>query len=265
LTIDFELSTLKKGMDMDIALIGYGSMGREVESAARQRGHHIAAIFTSHSPLPEPNSGFFQTNSIDCCIDVSTASAVRSNTRICSNAGIPIVVGTTGWQNERQEILDLIRNNNGTLIYGNNFSVGAQIFFSIIRTAAQLMNNFTDYDVALHEIHHVKKKDSPSGTALSLAQILVAQLDRKTSVKAPAAGELMPHEIGVSSTRVGNVSGTHSVLFRSPADEIELVHRAHNRSGFAAGAVLAAEMTQRYTGVHVFDELIFQQSFIHHS
>lgn len=246
---------------MNISLIGYGAMGREVESAANARGHRIVSIHRSTSPLPEPDSGYFQRYSIDCCIDVSAASAVAGHARICSSAGIPLVVGTTGWQQERELVLEIVRKNNGTMIYGNNFSVGAQLFFTIIRTAARLVNAFDAYDVALQEIHHVKKKDAPSGTALSLVQIIIEEIERKRSVVSPVTGTIVPDQVGISSTRVGTVSGIHSVLFHSSADEIELVHRAHNRSGFASGAVLAAELTQRYTGIHSFDELITTLTF----
>lgn len=250
---------------MNIALIGYGSMGREIESAAVQRGHTIAAVCTSQSPLPDPLSGFYRTNKIDCCIDFSVASNVRTNAETCSLLNIPLVEGTTGWQDEKKEILEIVRENKGTLVYGNNFSVGAQMLFRLVRRAARLMNAFQEYDVAIHETHHIKKKDAPSGTALTLAQIVCSHMHRKTTVKRQTdTTPILPNELTVTSSRIGTVAGTHSLLFHSPADEIEIVHRAHNRTGFASGAVLAAELTQEFTGVFSFEELVFEKSFTHH-
>jgi 4-hydroxy-tetrahydrodipicolinate reductase len=252
-------------MDMNIALIGRGAMGREVAAAALSRGHTIIAQFSSRSPLPGNLVPVIQSGTIDCCIDVSVPSAVLHHVSVSSTAGIPLVIGTTGWQEMKEEVLETARKRNGTLIYGNNFSVGAQMFFAVVRAAARLMNDFPEYDTAIDETHHVRKKDAPSGTALTLAQILIRELDRKKSILAPVTGMILPEQIGISSTRIGNASGTHTVRFRSAADEIELVHRAFDRSGFAAGAVLAAELTQRYPGIHAFDELIASHPFTHHS
>ncbi|MFA5834895.1 MAG: 4-hydroxy-tetrahydrodipicolinate reductase [Bacteroidota bacterium] len=246
---------------MNIVLIGYGKMGREIESIAQQRGHSIIGKFSSNLPLPQVSSDFYQSQKIHCCIDFSHASGVSKHAEICSLLGIPLVEGTTGWQHQQKDIFDLVRRNNGSIIYGNNFSVGAQMFFNIVRRAAEMMNTFSEYDVAIHETHHIQKKDAPSGTALTLSQILLSSMNRKTTVKDQFdTSVIQSNQIGISSTRIGNVSGTHSVLFHSPADEIELVHRAHNRTGFALGAVLAAELTQNFPGIFSFEELIFEKS-----
>jgi len=251
--------------DMNIVLIGYGNMGHEIEAIAQQRGHSVIAKFFIDEPLPPATSDFFKKNTIDCCIDFSSADAVRHNAETCSTLKIPLVEGTTGWHQQKEEILEIVRKNGGTFVYGNNFSVGAQMFFRIVRNAAELMNGFTEYDPAIHEAHHTKKKDAPSGTALTLAQTILSRLKRKNTVK-PLTDltPLQPNELSVSSSRVGSVFGTHSVLFHSPADEIELVHRAHNRSGFASGAVLAAELTKEFPGIFSFEELVFEKSINHH-
>lgn len=139
------------------------------------------------------------------------------------------------------------------------------MFFRIVRNAAELMNAFPDYDVAIHETHHTKKKDSPSGTAITIAEEILSQLKNKSTIKRNDDQSIIaPHEIGISSSRIGTVFGNHSVLFHSPADEIELIHRAHNRSGFALGAVFAAELTQKISGIYSFEELVFEKSFTHH-
>lgn len=250
---------------MNIALIGYGKMGHEIETIAVQRGHSLREVFSSSFPLPPASSDFYKTHSIQCCIDFSQPSLVRAHSEICSLVGIPLIEGTTGWQHQRNDILSAVKKQNGTLIYGNNFSIGAQIFFRIIRNAAKLMDGFTDYDVSIHETHHVKKKDAPSGTAVTIAQEILSQLNRKSTIKKNNDLSIItPNEIAISSSRIGTVYGNHSVLFHSPADEIELIHRAHNRSGFAQGALLAAELTQTISGIHSFEELIFEHTFTHH-
>ena len=249
---------------MNIALIGYGKMGHEIETIAQQRGHAIAAVFSSTFTLPPASSEFYQQHHIQCCIDFSHASLVPSHAEICSSTGIPLIEGTTGWYDKKDEIFSLVKERNGTLIYGNNFSIGAQMFFRIVRNAAKLMDAFPEYDVAIHETHHTKKKDSPSGTALTLANEILAHMKIKTSIKRnDDLTVTAPHEINISSSRIGTVFGNHSALFHSFADEIELVHRAHNRSGFALGAVLAAELTQKISGIFPFEELVIDKTFIH--
>lgn len=246
---------------MNVALVGYGKMGREVESIAHQRGHTITARFTSHSTLPPPDSALFASQLIDCFIDFSSASSVPNTIEVCCRLGIPLIEGTTGWQKQQGELLEKAASLNGTVIYGNNFSVGAQMFFRIVREAAHLMDRFPDYDVAIRETHHTQKKDSPSGTALTIAQNILDSIQRKSSVNTDLhASPLRPEAINISSSRVGNVFGDHSVLFHSISDEIELLHRAHDRSGFAHGAVLAAEMTGEFKGIRSFDELLFTTS-----
>ncbi len=252
-------------MNMNIALIGYGKMGKEIEAAAILRGHSIITAFSSSSPLPLVSSEFYKKHQIHCCIDFSHSALVPTHAEICSSLGIPLVEGTTGWQDQKDDILLAVKRHNGTFVYGNNFSIGALMFFRIVRNAAQLMNAFSDYDVAIHETHHTKKKDSPSGTAITLANEILSQMKNKSIIKRNNDQSVIaPHEIHISSTRIGTVFGNHSVLFHSPADEIELIHRAHNRSGFALGAVLAAELTLSISGIYSFEELVFEKPFTHH-
>ena len=247
---------------MNIAIIGYGNMGHEIEKAALQRGHAIVERFDINSTLPQAGSDFYKSKKIHCFIDFSHASAVAYNAETASRLHIPLVEGTTGWHDKKEEILDVVKKNNGAMVYGNNFSVGAQMFFRIVRKAAQLMDAFPDYDVGIHETHHTQKKDAPSGTAMTAANSIMSALKRKTAIKKDfQAGVIQQNEIGISSARVGTVFGTHSVLFHSDVDEIEITHKAHSRAGFALGAVLAAELIQGVPGIFSFEELVFEKTF----
>jgi len=249
---------------MNIAIIGYGNMGHEIEKIALQRNHTIVERFDINSTLPNADSDFYKSKTIHCFIDFSHASAVAHNAETASRLKIPLVEGTTGWQDKKEEILNTIKKNNGTMVYGNNFSVGAQMFFRIIQKAAQLMNAFPEYDVGIHEIHHTQKKDAPSGTAITAANSIMSVLKRKTAIKKDfQSGVIKENEIGISSARVGKVFGVHSVLFHSEVDEIEITHKAHSRTGFAAGAVLAAELIQGFSGVYSFEELVFERALQH--
>jgi 4-hydroxy-tetrahydrodipicolinate reductase len=244
---------------MNIALMGLGGTGREVESAALARGHSIAERFTSQHPLTEQGISALRTAGVDCCIDFSTPSAVLPNIRACIIGRIPIVVGTTGWHDHLPEIRTLVDEHRGALVYASNFSVGAHLYLKIIKEAARLFDAHIAYDAAVHETHHRLKKDAPSGTARTIAELLVASLARKHSVVAGGPGSLdrpvRSDELSVSSTRVGSVFGTHTVTFASDADEIELTHRALNRKGFAQGAMLAAEWVQGRQGVFTAEDV----------
>ncbi|NUN69359.1 MAG: 4-hydroxy-tetrahydrodipicolinate reductase [Bacteroidetes bacterium] len=245
---------------MNIAVIGYGRFGKEIERQAVRLGHTVPVLFTSHYPVVRHLQE--HTGRIDCCIDVSVPAAVLSNVRTCADAGIPVVLGTTGWQQYHTELLETVRDRNGTLIYGSNFSVGAHILFALVRAAAAMADHLPEYDVSVSEVHHRLKTDSPSGTALTIAREILSHMSRKSAIHHPDTGPIRPHELSISSSRIGTVPGTHSVLFHSAADEIELVHRAHDRSGFAAGAVRAAELTAEITGIHRFDDLV-RERFLH--
>lgn len=243
---------------MNIALLGYGRMGREVEQVATERSHTITARFTSHHLLPESDTIRAELAGIDCCIDFSTAAATIRHVQIVAPLHIPIVVGTTGWNEHLSSLTDLVLQLNGALLHASNFSVGAHIFFHAVSAASELIDRFPDYDIAIHETHHRLKKDAPSGTALTLAKKILETVERKTTVASSLTNhQIEPHELLVSSTRVGNIAGTHSVIFDSPADSIQLTHTAHNRRGFALGAVCAAEWIQGRTGVFTMEDFLF--------
>ena len=236
---------------MNIALIGYGKMGVEIEQIATKRGHTITQRFIDVDPVT-----LERLRGNDCCIDFSTASAIQFNVTSSLSLGIPIVIGTTGWNNEMNDVRALVDQYNGALVYGSNFSLGANIFFKLAEDASKIFNTYTDYDVAVHETHHNMKKDAPSGTALTVANKVLQHFLRKQKISTLPTN-IKPDELLVSSSRIGSVVGEHTVRFNSLADDIILTHNAHNRSGFALGAVLAAEWIVSKKGFFTFEELLW--------
>ena len=234
---------------MKIALIGFGKMGREIDSVAREQGEVIARVFEwDRIVTPEALAD------ADICIEFSTPDAVLQNIRTAVEARRDIVVGTTGWYPHLPEVQDAVKESG--LLYSSNFSLGMNIFFRIVRQAAVLMNRAAEYDPYVHEVHHREKADSPSGTALSLARILIENIDRKKkSLAKPPDGKIDPDTLHVSSTRAGFVSGTHTVGFDSEADWIELQHTAKSRRGFALGALAAARWLRGRKGVYTMDDV----------
>lgn len=234
---------------MRIALIGFGKMGRELDSVAREHGETIVRIFDSRQVL-RPES----LVDVDVCIEFTTPDAVLSNIRAAVEARKDIVVGTTGWDQHLPEIRQTVKESG--LLYSANFSLGMNIFFRLVRRAAELMENARDYDPYVHEMHHRQKADSPSGTAMQLAKILVERIQRKeTILSQPPAGRISPEMLHVSSTRAGTVTGTHTVGFDSEADLIELRHMAKSRRGFALGALMAARWLHGRKGVYTMDDV----------
>jgi len=234
---------------MKIALIGFGKMGHEIDSAAREQGESITRVFEwDRTVTPEALAD------VDICIEFSTPDAVVQNIRAAIEARRDIVVGTTGWYQHLPEIKAVVKESG--LLYSANFSLGMNIFFRIVRQAAVLMNRSADYDPYIHEIHHRQKADSPSGTALTLARILTENIDRKKETLArPSDGKINPDMLHVTSTRAGFFPGTHTVGFDSESDSIELRHTAKSRRGFALGALAAARWLRGRKGVYTMDDV----------
>jgi 4-hydroxy-tetrahydrodipicolinate reductase len=234
---------------MKIALIGFGKMGREIDSIAREQGETISCVFEIDRVVrPEALSD------VDVCIEFSTPDAVRGNIQAAVEAGKDIVVGTTGWYEHLPEVRSSVQKSG--LLYSSNFSLGVNIFFRIVSRAAELMDNAPDYDPFIHEMHHRQKADSPSGTALHLSRLIVDRIDRKNEVLAEASkGKIPANALHVSSTRTGFVIGEHTVGFDSEADRIELRHVAKNRRGFALGALAAARWLRGRKGVFTMDDV----------
>jgi 4-hydroxy-tetrahydrodipicolinate reductase len=235
---------------MKIALLGYGKMGQIIERFALERGHEIVL------KINVDNRAELSTSSLskaDVAIDFSAPDAAISNIYACFDANVPVVVGTTGWYGQLQEVKNDCLGSNNTLLYGSNFSIGVNLFFHINKIMARLMNNFPAYDVQVEEIHHTQKLDSPSGTAMTIAEGIIENLERKQEWVNELEGTpfdevLRNDQLLIASQRLDQVPGTHTVVYSSEVDDIELKHTAHSRAGFALGAVIAAEWLQHKQG-----------------
>ena len=243
---------------MRVAIVGYGSMGREVEKVLRERGHELAGRVDPAEPGADaPTLTEEMARRSDVAIEFSHAEAVLENARTCARLGLSVVSGTTGWYGKLEELRQIVAASKIGYLYGSNFSIGAHLFFALVAAATELANPCPEYDLLGWEVHHKRKKDSPSGTALTLARIITAKSERKRKVvterldRAPASDELH-----FASVRGGEVPGTHTVLFDSAFDTIELTHRARSRGGFALGAVRAAEWIAGRQGVFEVNDFI---------
>ncbi|MFA6945219.1 MAG: 4-hydroxy-tetrahydrodipicolinate reductase [Pedobacter sp.] len=235
---------------MKIAILGYGKMGRIIEKIATERGHKI--ILKVNADNLEDLS-VSNLRLADVAIDFSTPDSALSNIDICFEANVPVVIGTTGWYGRLQEVKNKCVEGNNTLIYASNFSVGVNVFFYVNKVLARIMNRYPQYEVQVEEIHHTEKLDSPSGTAMSIAEGILGELDRKDEwvnelIGSDEAIITKPEQLLIESHRIEDVPGTHTVIYSSEVDDIEFKHKAHNRAGFALGAVLAAEWLEDRTG-----------------
>ena len=242
---------------MHIALIGHGKMGKEIESVAKEKGVKVVAIFTD-----ENNTGGLgltpeALRSVDVCIDFSAPASVLDNIESVAECGKNIVVGTTGWYDRMETVKKIVKEKKIGFLYSSNFSLGVNVFSQIVMDASRLFEKYPEYDVAINEVHHTGKVDSPSGTALSLGSIILQSLKRKTEILHETShGQVKPQQLHVTSTRAGHVTGTHTVLFDSEYDSVELVHRAKSRRGFALGAVVAAEWLKGKKGFYTMRDVI---------
>ncbi len=233
---------------MNITLVGYGKMGHIIENIAIQKGHKVVATIDAYASdatitvkTQEELANAVQNSGADVIIEFTHPDAVLDNINTLLPLGIPLVVGTTGWAKNVPEVTELAKKHNCPLFYSSNYSIGVNMFYRIVEEASKLISDYEEYDVALWDAHHTQKADSPSGTALDLAKAVMKGNSKKTETVVDAFHvKPQPHQLHVSSTRIGAFPGTHTVFFDSTADTIELTHRARNREGFALGAVLAA-------------------------
>lgn len=236
---------------MKITLIGYGTIGKEVEAAALARGHEIILIIDENNADDMDKETFTQS---DVAIEFTTPETAYKNIEKCINRGIPVVSGTTGWTDRLEEAQNLAVSKGGCLLYASNFSMGVNILFNLNRKLADMMNGINAYNVKLEEIHHIRKKDAPSGTAISLAEDIISECKRYDSW---FPGETASkNKLSIKSVRKGDVPGTHRVEWSSDIDDIIIEHRAHNRRGFALGSVFAAEFIQNRQGVFTMKDLL---------
>ncbi len=230
---------------MRIALLGYGKMGKTVEKIALERGHEIVLrIDNAHTP--------YDIAVADVAIEFSMPESAFVNIQNCIENQVPVVAGTTGWLKDYDKAVTLCGQHQSAFLYASNFSVGVNVFFALNKTLAKLMATLKEYDVSIEEIHHTQKLDAPSGTAITLAQGIIANSD-KTDWKLGAA---QAKEIPIEAKRIENVPGTHTVTYQSQVDTIEIKHTAHNRNGFALGAVLAAEWIVGKKGVFSMNDVL---------
>lgn len=236
---------------MNIALIGYGKMGKEIEQIALSRGHKIVLTVDAH------NANTFTMDELkkaDVAIEFSTPDSALGNIYKCFDAGVPIVVGTTGWLTKLDEVKKACQDKKQTLFYTSNYSIGVNLFFKLNQQLAKLMNSHKEYNVSMEEIHHVHKLDAPSGTAISLANQVIANIDEKDKWVNNETGN--KNELGIVSKRLDEVPGTHTVTYGSDIDEISITHIAYNRKGFALGAVVAAEWVKDKKGIFGMEDLM---------
>ena len=250
---------------MKAAIIGHGKMGREIEKILLERGHRIGAV------IDEANASELDAAhlaGIDVALEFTTPDAAYGNIRACIDAGIPVVSGTTGWTNRLEELRSYCREKGGALFYASNYCLGVNLMFRLNRRLARMMERFDAYDVRIEEIHHTQKKDAPSGTAITLAEGVIAGLPAKTEWVNYAPGiehaanrigspaEATPEQVVIGSVREGMVPGIHTVTYESEDDILELKHTIKNRRTLAMGAVIAAEFLCGKQGVYSMDDLL---------
>jgi len=236
---------------MNLALIGYGKMGKEIEKIAVSRGHKINLIIDISNPH---DLTLENLQKCDIAIEFTVPDSAVKNYNICFEAGVPVVSGTTGWLGKKEEVYNKCIANNGTFFYASNFSVGVNIFFELNRKLAQLMADYNDYNVEMTEVHHTHKLDAPSGTAISLAEDILKIMPGKTGwVNDKNSGE---NELNIKSERRGEVPGIHTIKYESEVDYIEITHNTKSRKGLAFGVVLAAEYSLGRKGILTMKDLL---------
>jgi 4-hydroxy-tetrahydrodipicolinate reductase len=233
---------------MNIILLGYGKMGKTIERIAKERGHRITAR------IDIDNQHEFATIQGDVAIEFSHPNSAFENVRKTLEKNIPVVCGTTGWLDRKNDIDDLTRKLGGAFFYASNYSLGVNLFFRLNEYLARMMERFPEYNVELDEVHHTQKKDAPSGTAITLAEGILKHLSRKEEWVKESSDH--PSQVGIKSFRIADIPGTHVVKYNSAIDDIEIKHTAHSREGFATGAVLVSEWILGKKGVFNMDDFL---------
>ncbi|MBT3209346.1 MAG: 4-hydroxy-tetrahydrodipicolinate reductase [Bacteroidetes bacterium] len=235
---------------MNIAIIGYGKMGKEIEKLALERNHKIVAKIDFDN-LNNLNKDIIKNS--DVAIEFTNPKSAFDNYMKCFEANVPVVSGTTGWLSNYDKLKTFCIENEKTFFYASNFSLGVNIFFELNKKLAKIMDGFENYDVSIEETHHTEKLDAPSGTAITLANKIVSEIDRKKSWTSEGTED---NQINIKSFRLENVTGEHTIKYDSHVDSIQLKHEAKNRKGFALGAILAAEFTAGKTGIFGMEDLL---------
>lgn len=236
---------------LKLAIIGYGKMGKAIEAVARKKGHNIQLIIDADN-LAELTPANLQQ--CDVAIEFTNPESAPDNIMQCIDAGVPVISGSTGWLAKWNEIAELCKEKNGTLLYASNFSIGVNLFFEVNKKLASLMQSHQEYDVSIEEIHHTAKKDAPSGTAITLAEQVLQEYPNKANWTNEA--DAKENELSIISKRIDPAPGTHHVIYKSAIDDIEIIHTAHNRDGFAGGAVLAATYIYNKKGILTMKDVL---------
>ncbi|WP_185864537.1 4-hydroxy-tetrahydrodipicolinate reductase [Blattabacterium cuenoti] len=235
---------------MNIGIIGYGKMGRTIEKIAKYRNHNISLCYDA-----TPTDSLLRKSNLDVVIEFSQPNSAFDNVKICIKNNIPVVCGTTGWLDKMETIKKICKEKNGSFLYSSNFSIGMNIFFEINKKLSKLMCPYTkDYEVTINEVHHLDKMDKPSGTALSLVKNIIDNNMKKTWILDKKRTN--QDQILVLSKRMKNVTGNHTVTYKSNIDKIEILHKAYNREGFAFGSVIAAEWIINKKGIFSMKEVL---------
>jgi len=241
----------------NVALIGYGKMGKELERLAGEHKINVVKVFDENDNIRGAGLTKQSLKDVDVCIDFSFPSAAIDNIHAVAKSGKNIVLGTTGWYDKLDDVRKLVKKSKIGLLYAPNYSIGVNIFYHGVGVIAELCDKFNLYDVAISETHHTQKLDSPSGTALAIAEkVMKRNKTKKTILTTAPQGKIGSEQLQVISTRMGSVVGNHRVTFDSEADTIELVHNAKNRTGFAHGALIAATWLKGKKGVFTMDDVI---------
>ena len=231
---------------MKIALFGYGKMGKEIEQIALQRGHEIV--------LKIKGTEEYDISKADIAIDFSVPNAALSNIASCFRNNVPVISGTTGWLDDFDKAIDVCKENNGSFIYASNFSIGVNIFFELNKQLAKIMNSQEEYSINVEEIHHTKKLDTPSGTAITLAEGIINNTSKRDWQLKET--QISAGTIPIEAKRILDVPGTHIISYESQIDSIEIKHTAHNRKGFALGAIIAAEWLNNKIGIYTMKDVL---------
>lgn len=242
---------------MNIALIGYGKMGKAIEEIALSKGHNVVLTIDDQNlaDLTKEN-----LKKADVAIEFTVPESAVTNILLCFDAGVPVVCGTTGWLQQKKNIEEKCREADGTFLTTTNFSIGVNMFFELNKKLATLMKPHEDYNVQIEETHHTQKKDAPSGTAISLAEQIIENSSQKKKwvLQRAQDGNASDKsgELSITSKRIDPAAGTHSVKYTSEVDDIEIIHTAHNRKGFGAGALLAAEFIHDKKGIFTMQDVL---------
>ena len=243
---------------MKIALIGYGKMGKAIQEIAKEKNERLGKKLYDISLIIDIDNRKSITKEdlkkVDVAIEFTSPHTAVDNIKWCFDADVPVVVGSTGWTEKLDNIKQIALDNNKSFLFAPNFSIGVNVFFEINRILAKIMNDHEEYDVTMEEIHHTEKKDSPSGTALYAALDVIQRMKRKSNWENMETRDAST--LSIISKRIDNVPGTHTVTYESSIDRIDLTHTAHNRKGFASGALLAAEWLQNKKGVFTMEDVL---------